>query len=236
MLKDDIELGEDLDTSTDDNSWGIDLDLSSDETTEIENTDTDSDTDPAKEDIVDELLAEVEKDTDTTPPADEVVPDEKDEPATEETPDDILNNLLEDMSKSKEEAAKLDKNWADSAQVGALNDSLKKMEDQLKKLTNEKTDLTIRNAELETFWSDSTDPKILILSKHLEKAKAGDDRSKEKVSTLMKEMLYELTGEDFDQNRINSTIDTLSASEAYNTKTNPNLNIQDKEEELWISI
>jgi hypothetical protein len=49
-------------------------------------------------------------------------------------------------------------------------------------------------------------------------------------------MLYELTGEDYDQSRINSNIDTLSASEAYNSKANPNLNIKDKEEEFGISI
>jgi hypothetical protein len=45
------------------------------------------------------------------------------------------------------------------------------MEDQIKKLTNEKGDLRIKNAELELFGSDDTDPKVLIINKYLGKAK-----------------------------------------------------------------
>jgi len=44
-------------------------------------------------------------------------------------------------------------------------------------------------------------------------------------------MLYDLTGEDFDQSKINKDIDMLSAVESYNTISNPKLKAQRKQEE-----
>jgi hypothetical protein len=52
----------------------------------------------------------------------------------------------------------------------------------------------------------------------------------------LKELLYDLTWEDFDKDLINSSIDTLSASEAYNNKTNPNIENKTEDEFEWLSI
>jgi hypothetical protein len=52
-----------------------------------------------------------------------------------------------------------------------LRDSLKKMEDQLRKLNNEKADLQIQNMELEAYSMSDSDPKVMILYKNYSKAK-----------------------------------------------------------------
>lgn len=227
MLNNDIEL------EVQDTEWESNEDISFDVTDLMEE---------ANPDDKDETIPEVDKPADVV---DELIPDTIPEPEVtpedkpEEKPDDIedvLDDLLAELDNSNEAIDKIEESWAGTTEVALLKDSFKKMEDQIKKLNNDKTDLTLRNAELETFGSDSTDPKILILSKHLDKARTGDDRSKSKVSTIIKEMLYELTWEDYDKDQMNSNIDTLSASEAYNNKSNPKLNIEEKDEEFGLSM
>ena len=154
----------------------------------------------------------------------------------QESSDAILNDLMNELDYSKDSLSNIENKWGDVTEVWLLRESLKKMEDQIKKLNNDKTDLSLKNAELEIFGNDKTDPKVLIISKHLEAAKEGDDRSKQKVSTLLKELLYDLTGSNFDQDNINSDIDTLSASEAYNNKLNPKLNDNKTDEFEGLSI
>ena len=51
-------------------------------------------------------------------------------------------------------------------------------------------------------------------------------------------MLYDLTWEDIDNNKINKDIDLLSSIESYNANWDPNLSKSKKETEddCWISI
>lgn len=244
MWKDNIELWGLEELSTE-NTWDITLDLldevdPKDDTLETDNDPiaTDSTADINK---VDELLSEASPAVaeEVIPETDADIVEKETETETDSTDnnDDILDELMSELDSSKEVVEKIEAAWDWSSELSLLTDSLKRMEDQIKKLNNEKVDLTLRNAELETFWSDSTDPNILILSKHLDKAKAWDDRSKQKVSTIIKEMLYDLTWEDYDKTNINNNIDTLSASESYNTKTNPNLTQDEKrDDDFGLSI
>lgn len=57
----------------------------------------------------------------------------------------------------------------------------------------------------------------------MERAKAGDDKSKSKVVTILKNLYEELTGEDLDKSKVNQEADIMAAADAYNSKSNPNL-------------
>jgi hypothetical protein len=167
----------------------------------------------------------------------------EDETKSEEDQEDLdLTDLFKDLDSELEVSNEsLDKieasdQWSDmSSEIWLLRDSLKRMEDQIKKLNNSNADLKFKNAELEAFWMDDSNPQLLILSRNLKKAEAWDDRSKNKVTSILKEMLYTVTWEDFDETKANKWADLLSASEMYNNETNPNLKSSDKEED-WISL
>jgi len=57
----------------------------------------------------------------------------------------------------------------------------------------------------------------------MSKAKEGDDASKDKATKLLKDMLFDLTGEDFDTGKIKTDLDLLTQAELYNNATNPNI-------------
>lgn len=77
---------------------------------------------------------------------------------------------------------------------------------------------------------------MLIISRNLEKAKNGDDRSKSKVTAILKEMLSDLTGEDYDSKKVGKEADILSAAESYNNNSNPNIKDKEKEDEDFITM
>lgn len=149
---------------------------------------------------------------------------------------ELLDSLDAEILSSNENLDKIEEatSWEVSWELWMLRDSLKKMEDQLKKVNNEKMDLKFRNAELEAFWMEWQDPKILSLSRYYSKAKE-DDKAKDKSVKLLKEMLYDLTWDDFDESKINSDIDLITKSELYNNQTNPNLKWA-KEEDDWFAL
>lgn len=86
----------------------------------------------------------------------------------------------EDIANAKEE-------------IRRLGETVKNFETQLRKLSKEKYELSIKNMELEAFGGDFTDPQVIVLNKHLERAKNGDERSVTKVTSILKNMLAELT-------------------------------------------
>lgn len=112
-----------------------------------------------------------------------------------------------------------------------MTDSLKRMEDALRKVSGEKSDLMFKNAELEAFGGESTNPQVLILSRNLEKANAGDDRSKSKVISVLKDMLEGFTGENYDSKKTEKKADLLSAVESYNSGANPNIKSKKDQED-----
>ena len=77
---------------------------------------------------------------------------------------------------------------------------------------------------------------MLIISRNLEKAKSGDDRAKSKVETILKEMLSELTGEDYDSKKVNKQADILAAAESYNNNSSPNIKKREEADDNTITF
>lgn len=168
----------------------------------------------------------------------EVQTDTEAEIETEDEEDVDLDAIFADIDEAKDIVEKIEDKWSwdTSLEIGQLKDSLNNMQNLVKKLSNEKADLTYKVAEMEAFGWDSTDPKILLLSRNLVKANEWDERSKTRVISVLKDMLYDLTWEDYEQNKIDKDIDLLSAVESYNSSTNPNLKTWKKQEDDGLSI
>lgn len=135
----------------------------------------------------------------------------------------LFDSLTENVEESKDALDKIEEETENTEDVSALRDSLKKMEDQLKKLNNTNADLKFRNAELEAFSVEDADPKVMIVVKNFPKAKDWDDKSKSRTIDALKDLIYDLSWEDFDATNIDRNIDMLTASEMYNNEINPNL-------------
>ena len=179
----------------------------------------------------------------TDTPAEEVTDEAKEttdaEPTTEEDEEDIdLSKIFAELDDANEIIDKIEETTENKEELSSLKESLNNMEQLVKKLSNEKADLIYKNAELEAFGSDNTDPKILLLSRNMLKAKDWDEQSKTKTISLLKDMLYDLTWEDYDNSKINKDIDLLASIESYNTKWDPNLKKSQSldENDYWISI
>lgn len=162
-----------------------------------------------------------------------------------------FQKLLDELSANEESLEKSDEAIANIESSGEVSDKdittlkeensrlaegLKRMEDQIRKLSSDKSDLMFKNAELEAFGWESTDPNMLIISRNLDKAKSGDDRSKTKVTTILKEMLSDLTGEDYDGKKVSKEADMLSAVESYNSNANPNLKSKEESEDNFMTM
>lgn len=181
-------------------------------------------------------------------PKEELKPEDK----KEEDPDDLdLSDLFADLDDAKEAGDK-SKEIIDAAAAAwtmtpeqiadlqaqlaiqkEINDKNSKM---IKSLMTQSVDMTYKNAELEAFGWVWTDPNVLILSKNMEKAKSGDDKSKSKVVTILKNLYEELTGEDLDKSKVNQEADIMAAADAYNSKSNPNLQKKASSEVEWLSL
>lgn len=192
------------------------------------------------EDFSEQISEETTEET-TNTPTEEVKEDVEETTDTETTTeeDDIdLSKIFAELDDASEIIDKIEETTENKEELSSLKESLNNMEQLVKKLSNEKADLIYKNAELEAFGSDNTDPKILLLSRNLTKAKGWDEQSKTKTISLLKDMLYDLTWEDYDNSKINKDIDLLSSIESYNTSWNPNLKKSKSldENDYWISI
>lgn len=192
------------------------------------------------EDFSEPISEETTEET-TNTPTEEVKEDVEETTDTETTTeeDDIdLSKIFAELDDASEIIDKIEETTENKEELSSLKESLNNMEQLVKKLSNEKADLIYKNAELEAFGSDNTDPKILLLSRNLTKAKGWDEQSKTKTISLLKDMLYDLTWEDYDNSKINKDIDLLSSIESYNTSWNPNLKKSQSldENDYWISI
>lgn len=178
-------------------------------------------------------------------PAEEKAEDKAEE-KEEEAEDVEFQKLLEELSGGEESIEKSEEAISNMEKTGVATDAdittlkeenqaqkdlIERMTEQVKKLSSDKSDLSLKNAELEAFGGDFTDPNLLIISRNLEKAKGGDDKSKSKVTTILKNMLEDLTGEDYESKKVNKAADVLSASESYNSNANPNIKGKANEDE-----
>lgn len=189
-----------------------------------------------------DISLDSEDETNTNESEEEIIPEDqidKEITTSEDEEEEIdLDSIFADIDDAKDIVDKIEEKWSGdtSFEISQLKESLNNMQNLVKRLSNEKADLTYKVAEIEAFWSDSTDPKILLLSRNLTKAQDWDEKSKTKAISVLKDMLYDLTWEDYDQNKIDKDIDLLSAVESYNSSTNPNLKTWKKEEDDGLSI
>lgn len=177
----------------------------------------------------------------------------KEEAKTEDDSDDLdLSDLfadLEDASDANDESKKILDDvsaWNGTitpeqvkeleAQIAIQKDINTKLSGQVKKLMNDSVDMSYKNAELEAFGWVSTNPNVLILSKNLEKAQAGDDKSKSKVISVLKSLYEEFTGEDLESTKVSQQTDLLSAVDSYNSSANPNIKSKTSNTIEWLSM
>lgn len=104
-------------------------------------------------------------------------------------------------------------------------ESINILEWQLKKLYTDKADLTLKNAEMEAFGWNYKDPKLLIMIKNYDKASGGDDKAKEKVLSICRDMIESLTGVAQDNS------DPIGAAAIYNKTSLKMPDKKDKEDE-----
>lgn len=240
----------------DEENYEFDLEEASetgeDEKNEEEAGDDDDDELPSAEDLEDDELPDGELEFDEDEKTEEAKDDEgSDDEEVIGTLDDLdIEGILKDiedgndsLDKNDESLDKLERSGADQGEIDSirsenerLRGALSKMDDQLKKLMNEKGDLSYRVAELEAFGGDIQDPRVLIVSKNLEKAKSGDDKAKMKAVDTLKAMLDELTGDSYDGEKIDKETDMISKIEDYATNTNPNIKGNDDEDDSILTL
>lgn len=173
--------------------------------------------------------------------SEEVIPEVSEPAKLEEEDEEIdLDWIFGDMEETIGDAqASLDKISEDPStapvEVKLLKDTISKLSSQLEKVNKEKLDFQFRAAELEAFGVESIDPKIMSLSRNFAKYKDGDDAAKDKAIKLAKDIIFDLTWEDFDATKVSSDVDLLTQAELYNNAINPNLKAS-KEEEDGIAL
>jgi hypothetical protein len=209
---------------------------------------------PVEEDKKEEKV-EAEAKTEDAPKtedSDKKEPEVKEESKAEENAEDLdLSDLFADLDDTK---SAIDDSWKIlddaaasgsmspeqikelQAQVWILRDINDKNEKTIKRLLNDSVDISYKNAELEAFGWVWTNPNILILSKNLEKAQAGDDKSKSKVISVLKSLYEEFTGEDLEKTKVSQQTDLLSAVDSYNSSSNPNIKSKTSNTIEWLSM
>lgn len=198
---------------------------------------------------------------DAEPKAEEIPKDEpsdkkedtpKEESKAEEDAEDLdLSDLFADLDDTKTAIDDSKKILDDAAASGSmspeqvkelqasnaiLRDINDKNEKTIKRLLNDSVDISYKNAELEAFGWVWTNPNVLILSKNLEKAQAGDDKSKSKVISVLKSLYEEFTGEDLEKTKVSQQTDLLSAVDSYNSSSNPNIKTKSSNTIEWLSM
>lgn len=204
---------------------------------------------------IDDLLSDInddEEDTKEDPKEDSKEEPKEDKKDSDEEEDDLdLSELfaeLEDATKAADDSKDTidrisEQGEASPADIeqfkrenAELRDSLEKVSKLLSKSSTDKLDLMYKNAELEAFGWTTSDPSVLIISKNIEKAKAGDDKAKSKVVSILKTLLEDFTWEDFESAKLEKDTDILAAADKYNTSVNPNMKANKENEIEWMSM
>ena len=185
-------------------------------------------------------------------PSDKKEDTPKEESKAEEDAEDLdLSDLFADLDDTKAAIDDSKKILDDAAASGSispeqvkelqasnaiLRDINDKNEKTIKRLLNDSVEISYKNAELEAFGWVWTNPNVLILSKNLEKAQAGDDKSKSKVISVLKSLYEEFTGEDLEKTKVSQQTDLLSAVDSYNSSSNPNIKTKSSNSVEWLSM
>lgn len=216
-------VGEDKSTNEDASDESKDAEKTDDSTDGSKSEDTTStDKEDMKSDSSDKSSSSSSDKTESESKSEDMEDDEKVYNITE-----LISELADaddSLQKSEDTIDKIEKaGEASTEDIETLKresarqrESINTLEMQLKKVYQDKADLTLKNAELEAFGGNYSDPSLLIVVKNYDKAKSGDDRAKEKVLSICRDMIENLTGESASPKK-----DIISAAASYNkTKLN----------------
>jgi len=143
---------------------------------------------------------------------------------TEDTQDELddVQKIIESLKSAEwtEEAVnKLTELQADNSAKAATIESLRTL---VSKLSKEKQDISVKNAELELYWSID-DAQLVYLNWHIGKARWGDDKSKKRIVDILDSIRSELVGKTVDEEDQESLDDKISKFWSYNnSKSDPN--------------
>jgi hypothetical protein len=161
--------------------------------------------------------------------------------------DELLKELDDsntEWSDDLDEAQKIidslkDVEWTEGAvtllkQLQTESKQDKKTIDTLKKLVwkidKEKWDLSLKNAELELYGTND-DAQLVYLNSNMTKARAGDEKTKERIVKIIDDLRTELAGWTKEQEEADKSDDKISKFTSFNwDKINPNLKT-----EWWIN-
>jgi uncharacterized phage infection (PIP) family protein YhgE len=94
------------------------------------------------------------------------------------------------------------------------------------KLSKEKWDLSLKNAELELYWS-ADDAEIIYLNWNITKARWGDEKAKKRIVSILDNIRSELTGmtkededSEYEDNKIYKFMNYNWSRMSANTKSN----------------
>lgn len=96
----------------------------------------------------------------------------------------------------------------------------------INKLNKDKSELSIKNAELELYgWID--DSQLVYLNWNLSSARSWDEKAKDKIVSILDQLRTELAWTTLDQDNKESMEDKLNMFSSYNeSKADPNTNVE----------
>jgi len=145
-----------------------------------------------------------------------------------EESEDQVNDAISDIEDSWNLSPEVEKLLSElknnKTTISDLQDSVKSLQEKIKSLNMDKSDLTYKNAELEAFgWV--TDPQLMIIVRNFTKAKEWDKFAQNKIKSIISDIWSWIYWTDIEEEWINNSIDTITEIDKYISKKNPNVKI-----------
>jgi chromosome segregation ATPase len=138
--------------------------------------------------------------------------------------DDAISNVEDSWNVSPEVDKLLSELKNNKSTISDLQDSVKSLQEKIKSLNMDKSDLTYKNAELEAFgWV--TDPQLMIVVRNFTKAKEWDKFAQNKIKSIISDIWSWIYWTDIEEEWVNDSIDAITEVDKYVSKKNPNVKI-----------
>jgi DNA repair exonuclease SbcCD ATPase subunit len=146
--------------------------------------------------------------------------------------DDAISNVEDSWNVSPEVDKLLSELKNNKSTISDLQDSVKSLQEKIKSLNMDKSDLTYKNAELEAFgWV--TDPQLMIVVRNFTKAKEWDKFAQNKIKSIISDIWSWIYWTDIEEEWVNDSIDAITEVDKYVSKKNPNVKVN---KESWVPI
>jgi len=149
--------------------------------------------------------------------------------------DDKTDESWSNIDKANELVSELWSDWAawEASQLleeiklenAQYKTTVEQMNNLLKKLNKEKWEVMMRNTELE-LYGNTEDPSLMYLNWHIDKAKAGDEKSKRRIISILDDMRTELAWSTLEEDNVNNKADLISKVSSIHSSANPNTSIE----------